>query len=89
MAWRGDSKGHAEAGRKGGKNQGKHNNPGNFANNPQRAREAGKKGGISKPSKKTETPPVSQLTPENETPTPALEQTAVQKNEPSRVSLSR
>ena len=53
MAWRGDSKGHAEAGRKGGKKQGKHNNPGNFANNPERARAAGKKGGTSRPAKKT------------------------------------
>ncbi len=30
---------------KGGKSQGKENNPGNFANNPEKAREAGRKGG--------------------------------------------
>ncbi|MBI5456889.1 stress-induced protein [Candidatus Kaiserbacteria bacterium] len=30
---------------KGGKSQGKSNNPGNFANDPLRAREAGRKGG--------------------------------------------
>ncbi len=30
---------------KGGKSQGKENNPGNFANNPKRAQEAGRKGG--------------------------------------------
>jgi len=30
-----------DAGRKGGHSQGKANNPGNFANNPERAREAG------------------------------------------------
>ncbi len=30
---------------KGGKSQGKENNPGNFANDPERAREAGRKGG--------------------------------------------
>ena len=34
-----------EAGRKGGRSQGKENNPGNFANNPQKASEAGRKGG--------------------------------------------
>ncbi len=32
---------------KGGKSQGKESNPGNFANNPERAREAGRKGGSS------------------------------------------
>ena len=32
---------------KGGKSQGKENNPGNFANDPDRAREAGRKGGSS------------------------------------------
>lgn len=32
---------------KGGKAQGKHNNSGNFANNREKAREAGKKGGHS------------------------------------------
>ena len=30
---------------KGGRSQGKENNPGNFANDPQRASEAGRKGG--------------------------------------------
>lgn len=30
---------------KGGRSQGKDNNPGNFANNPQRASQAGRKGG--------------------------------------------
>lgn len=47
MAWYGDSKGHAEAGRKGGRAQGKKNNPGNFANDPEKARRAGKKCGSS------------------------------------------
>ncbi len=32
---------------KGGRSQGKENNPGNFANDPQRASEAGRKGGQS------------------------------------------
>lgn len=32
---------------KGGQSQGQENNPGNFANDPQRASEAGKKGGQS------------------------------------------
>ncbi|HEY0964227.1 MAG TPA: KGG domain-containing protein [Candidatus Paceibacterota bacterium] len=32
---------------KGGKSQGKESNPGNFANDPERAREAGRKGGRS------------------------------------------
>ncbi len=45
MAWYGDSKGHAEAGRKGGKAQGKKNNPGNFANDREKAKRAGRKGG--------------------------------------------
>jgi len=45
MAWYGDSKGHAEAGRKGGKAQGKRNNPGNFANDREKAKRAGRKGG--------------------------------------------
>jgi general stress protein YciG len=45
MAWFGDSKGHAEAGRKGGKSQGKRNNPGNFANDREKAKRAGRKGG--------------------------------------------
>lgn len=43
--WHGDSAGHARAGRKGGKAQGKHNNPGNFANDRKKASEAGRKGG--------------------------------------------
>jgi uncharacterized protein len=30
---------------KGGRSQGKHNNPSNFANNPKRAAQAGAKGG--------------------------------------------
>ena len=34
-----------EIARKGGHSQGKENNPGNFANNPERAAEAGRKGG--------------------------------------------
>lgn len=34
-----------EAGRLGGMSQGKETNPANFANNPERAREAGRKGG--------------------------------------------
>jgi general stress protein YciG len=44
-AWYGDSKGHAEAGRKGGKSQGKRTNPGNFANDRDKAKRAGQKGG--------------------------------------------
>ncbi|HTL39193.1 MAG TPA: KGG domain-containing protein [Methylomirabilota bacterium] len=51
MAWFGDSKAHAEAGRKGGKAQGKHNNSGNFANDPEKASRAGKKGGSASPKK--------------------------------------
>ena len=47
MAWFGDSDGHARAGRKGGKAQGKKVNPGNFANDREKARRAGKKGGSS------------------------------------------
>ncbi len=38
---------------KGGKAQGKHNNSGNFANNREKAREAGKKGGHSSHGKKS------------------------------------
>lgn len=34
-----------EIGKKGGEAQGKQNNPGNFANDRQKAREAGRKGG--------------------------------------------
>jgi general stress protein YciG len=34
-----------EIARKGGESQGKENNPGNFANDPEKASEAGKKGG--------------------------------------------
>jgi len=48
MAWYGNSQGHAKAGRKGGKAQGKKNNPANFANDPEKAKRAGKKGGSSK-----------------------------------------
>ncbi len=51
MAWYGDSRGHAEAGRKGGKAQGKRNNPGNFANDREKARLAGKKGGSASPNR--------------------------------------
>lgn len=36
-----------EIARKGGQSQGRENNPGNFANDPQRASEAGRKGGSS------------------------------------------
>lgn len=35
----------SELGRKGGKSQGKHNNPGNFANDREKASEAGRIGG--------------------------------------------
>jgi uncharacterized protein len=45
MAWYGNSEAHARAGRKGGKAQGKHNNPANFANDPDKAKKAGRKGG--------------------------------------------
>jgi len=45
MAWYGNSKQHAEAGRLGGRAQGKRNNPGNFANDVEKARRAGRKGG--------------------------------------------
>ena len=61
QGWYGDSAGHAKAGKLGGQKtaethegefyseigskQGKDNNPGNFANNRDRAREAGRKGG--------------------------------------------
>lgn len=45
MAWFGNSEGHRRAGRKGGKAQSKKTNPGNFANDRKKAREAGKKGG--------------------------------------------
>lgn len=58
--WRGDSKGHAAAGKKGGVatannhgerfyseigRKGGRMSPGNFKNNPERAREAGRRGG--------------------------------------------
>ncbi len=61
--WRGDSRGHAMAGRKGGVatarahgesfyseigRKGGRMSPGNFKNNPQRAREAGRRGGQSR-----------------------------------------
>lgn len=45
MAWSGNSAGHAKAGRKGGKAQGRKNNPGNFANDRKKAARAGKIGG--------------------------------------------
>lgn len=48
MAWYGDSKAHAAAGRLGGKAQGKRNNPGNFANDREKAKRAGRKGGSAK-----------------------------------------
>lgn len=54
MAWYGNSAGHAAAGRKGGKAQGKHNNRGNFANDPEKARRAGKKGGSAQSSNSDE-----------------------------------
>jgi len=50
MAWYGNSAGHAAAGRKGGKAQGKKNNPANFANDPEKARRAGRKGGSARKS---------------------------------------
>lgn len=61
--WRGDPRGHAAAGRKGGittarthgesfyseiGRKGGRVSPGNFKNDPQRAREAGRRGGQSK-----------------------------------------
>lgn len=61
--WRGDSNGHALAGRKGGQatakthgerfystigRKGGRMSPGNFKNDPQRAREAGRRGGQAK-----------------------------------------
>ncbi len=39
---------------KGGQSQGKENNPGNFANNPERAAAAGRKGGQASGSKQRE-----------------------------------
>lgn len=45
MAWHGNSKAHAAAGRLGGLKQGKHNNPANFANDIKKAKRAGKIGG--------------------------------------------
>src|SRR3990167_1199948 len=48
MPWYEDSKKHAEAGAKGGKKQGKRNNPGNFFNDRKKASRAGKKGGKAK-----------------------------------------
>lgn len=44
--WFGDSKRHADAGRLGGKAQGKRKNPGNFANDREKAKRAGHKGGM-------------------------------------------
>lgn len=40
-----DSEKQREIASKGGRSQGKENNPGNFANDPERAAEAGRKGG--------------------------------------------
>lgn len=40
-----DSEKQREIASKGGRSQGKENNPGNFANDPDRAAEAGRKGG--------------------------------------------
>lgn len=40
-----DAETQREIASKGGRSQGKANNPGNFANNPSRAAEAGRKGG--------------------------------------------
>lgn len=48
MAWYGNKKAHAIAGSKGGKNQGKHNNKANFANDVKKAKRAGKIGGAKK-----------------------------------------
>lgn len=60
QGWHGDHEGHAKAGRKGGQataesrghafyeaigSEGGKVSPGNFKNNPERAREAGKRGG--------------------------------------------
>jgi general stress protein YciG len=45
MAWYGNSKAHATAGSLGGKAQGRFSNPGNFANDVEKARRAGRKGG--------------------------------------------
>ena len=58
MAWYGNPKGHAEAGQKGGKNQGKRNNPGNFANDREKAKRAGQKGGSAKWSPEPKTDPL-------------------------------
>jgi uncharacterized protein len=66
--WRGDSMGHAKVGRLGGKatarnhdetfysqigRKGGRLSPGNFANDPERAREAGRKGGKARSRKRT------------------------------------
>ncbi len=40
-----DPKQRREIASKGGRSQGRHNNPGNFANRPEDAAEAGRKGG--------------------------------------------
>jgi general stress protein YciG len=54
MSWFGNSKGHAEAGRLGGKAQGHKNNKANFANDKKKASRAGKVGGkVSKRGKAT------------------------------------
>jgi general stress protein YciG len=52
FAWHGDPEGHAIAGRKGGKAQGKKTNPGNFANDRAKASRAGKAGGEGKGPRK-------------------------------------
>lgn len=48
MSWFGNSKAHAEAGRKGGKAQGWKTNPANFRNDIKKAKRAGKIGGSAK-----------------------------------------
>jgi general stress protein YciG len=52
MSWFGNSKGHAEAGRKGGLKQSKDSNPANFFNDREKARMAGRKGGKAKKTKR-------------------------------------
>jgi general stress protein YciG len=44
-----DSMSTSEAGRKGGRSQGKENNPGNFANDREKARRAGQAGARAEP----------------------------------------
>ena len=45
MSWFGNSAAHAAAGRIGGTKQGRKTNPGNFANDREKAKRAGAKGG--------------------------------------------